>query len=285
MAQTIGNPLSWIAQHLKHSGEHVSQSAARLGSSDTASIPEVRALTYVDLREALKAGMADFAACRSDALFLVVFYPLVGLVLVMMSMSANMLPLVVPLILGFALIGPFAAVGLYEMSSRREAGLPARWGDAMSVIRSPSFGAILMLGFYLAALFIAWLVAASMIYNATLGPDQPDTFMTLITAALTTGAGWTMIILGIAVGACFAVTALAISLVAFPLLLDRHTGLPVAVITSIRVLRASPAVVLSWGALVGISLAFGALPFLLGLILVVPVFGHATWHLYRRAVA
>jgi uncharacterized membrane protein len=171
------------------------------------------------------------------------------------------------------------------MSARREAGEPASWSDALGVIRSPSFGAILMLGFYLAALFIAWLVAASMIYNVTLGPGQPESLAGLITAALTTGKGWTMIVLGFAVGACFALAALAMSLVAFPLLLDRHVGLPVAVVTSIRVLKASPAVVLSWGALAGVSLMIGALPFLLGLILVVPVLGHATWHLYRRAVA
>lgn len=285
MAQTIGNPLSWIAQHLRQTTHHVSQSAAQIGSEDVEATPQVRALIYADLRDALKAGMEDFAACRSDALFLVVFYPLIGLALVAMSMSANMLQLVVPAILGFALIGPFAAVGLYEMSSRREAGFDASWSDALGVIRSPSFGAILMLGFYLAALFIGWLLAASMIYNITLGPGQPESMAALVTAALTTAEGWTMIVLGFAAGACFALAALAVSLVAFPLLLDRQAGLPVAVITSFRVLKASPAVVISWGALVGVSLLIGALPFLLGLILVVPVLGHATWHLYRRAVA
>ena len=93
-----------------------------------------------------------------------------------------------------------------------------------------------------------------------------------------------MIVVGTGLGAVFAVLALSISLVSFPLLLDRQVGLPVAVVTSIRVVRASPVVALSWGAIVAACLGLGALPLLMGLIVVIPVLGHATWHLYRRAV-
>jgi uncharacterized membrane protein len=170
------------------------------------------------------------------------------------------------------------------MSRRREAGDNPDWLDAFGVIRSPSLGAIVVLGGYLAALFIAWIVAANMIYALTLGPEPPTSIMQFVQDVFTTGAGWVMILLGTVTGGLFAFAALATSLVSFPLLLDRRVGLPVAVVTSYRVLRSSPVVTLSWGAIVGALLALGSIPMLMGLIVVVPVLGHATWHLYRRAV-
>ncbi|MFW8595460.1 DUF2189 domain-containing protein [Cribrihabitans neustonicus] len=284
MAKTIGNPLSWLLQSAGITREHLGQTVDQLGSSKVREMPVARKLDMEDILHALAAGLEDFAACRSDAIFLVLFYPLIGIALVVMTLSMNLLPLIVPMIMGFAILGPVAAVGLYEMSSRREAGFEPRWLDALAVLRSPAFGAILVLGFYLAALFIAWLVAADMIYSRTLGPEPPASIMGFVTDVITTREGWIMAITGGAVGAVFAFAALAMSLVSFPLLLDRHVGLPVAVATSLKVIRKSPLVCLTWGVIVGTALVVGAIPFLAGLIIVVPVLGHATWHLYRRAV-
>ncbi|MFW8635384.1 DUF2189 domain-containing protein [Cribrihabitans pelagius] len=284
MAKTIGNPLSWLLQSAGITREHLGQTVDQMGSSKVSEMPVARKLDMEDILHALAAGLEDFAACRSDAIFLVLFYPLIGIALVVMSLSMNLLPLIVPMIMGFAILGPVAAVGLYEMSSRREAGFEPRWLDALAVLRSPAFGAILVLGFYLAGLFIAWLVAADMIYSRTLGPEPPASIMGFVSDVVTTREGWIMAITGGAVGAVFAFAALAMSLVSFPLLLDRHVGLPVAVATSLKVIRKSPLVCLTWGVLVGTALVVGAIPFLAGLIIVVPVLGHATWHLYRRAV-
>lgn len=284
MAKTIGNPLSWLLQGAETTGQHFGKTVGEMGSSDVTELPQARRLSMDDLIHSLAAGLEDFAACRSDAMFLVLFYPVIGIALIVMSLSMNLLPLIVPMIMGFAILGPIAAVGLYEMSSRREAGFKPRWMDAFGVIRSPAFGAILVLGFYLAALFIIWLVAADMIYIRTLGPEPPTSMLGFATAVVTTREGWIMAIAGGALGAVFAFAALAMSLVSFPLLLDRHVGLPVAVATSIKVLRKNPVICITWGVIVGSMLVIGAIPFLAGLIIVVPVLGHATWHLYRRAV-
>ena len=284
MPRTIGNPLSWLFQHTETTSHHIAASVEQMGSELTREMPRVRRLELSDLKYALKAGAEDFAACRSDAMFLVLLYPLIGLVMAVTGFSMNLLPLLVPMIMGFAIIGPLAAVGLYEMSSRREAGFEPKWMDAFDVIRSPSFGAILMLGLYLTVLFVGWLICANSVYTWTLGPKAPSSLAAFATDTFTTPAGWVMIIVGSGLGTLFALAALAISVVSFPLLLDRHVGLPVAVITSVRVLRTSPVVTLAWGALIGTSLVIASIPLLLGLVVVVPIFGHATWHLYRRAV-
>lgn len=285
MAKTIGNPISWAAQNLGATSDHIAESVTNIGSADTHHVPTAQTLTFEDLRASLRAGYEDFLATRADAIFIVLVYPIAGLLMFGFGMHANMVPLLAPLIAGFALIGPVAALGLYEISRKREQGKEVHWLDALGVFRSPSFGAILALGFYLVMLFLVWLMVAHGIYVETLGPQPPESLGQFAAQALTTGAGWTMIIVGSAVGFVFALIALAVSVVSFPLLLDRKVGLPVAVVTSVRVLRQNPAVMLAWGFIVAALLVVGALPLLLGLIVVMPILGHATWHLYRRAVA
>lgn len=285
MAKTIGNPISWAAQHLSATSDHIAESVTSIGSADTQHMPTVQTLTFQDLRACLRAGYEDFLATRADAIFIVLIYPIAGLLMFGFGMHANMVPLLAPLVAGFALIGPVAALGLYEISRKREKGEDVHWLDALGVFRSPSFGAILALGFYLIMLLLIWLMVAHGIYTWTLGPEPPASLGQFLTQTLTTGAGWTMIIVGSAVGFLFALVALAVSVVSFPLLLDRKVGLPVAVVTSVRVLRQNPAVMLAWGFIVAALLVIGTIPLLLGLIVVMPVLGHATWHLYRRAIA
>ncbi len=284
MTRTIGNPLSWTARHLSATGGHVAASTQRLGGDARIAVPEIRTLTIDDLRAALRAGLADFQDSRADAVFAALIYPIAGLALVGFGLQMNLLPLLFPLAAGFALLGPLAATGLYEISRRREAGEEVNWLHAFRVVGSPSFAAIMVLGLNLGAVFLTWMMAANAIYVDTLGPGAPVSITAFLRDVFTTPAGWTMIVVGLVVGFVFALVTLAMSVVSFPLLVDRNVGVPVAIVTSIRVTRQNPRVVLTWGAIVAVSLLAGAIPLLLGLTIVMPILGHATWHLYRRAV-
>ena len=283
MAETIGNPLSWSVDAMRGTGRHLGSIFGAIGSENAAP-PQIRRIGYADLREALRRGFDDFVACRSDVAFLCLLYPIVGITLGWLAFRGDLMQLLFPVVSGFALIGPVAAVGLYEMSRRREAGQPTGWLDAFRVAGSPSFGAIVALGLMLGLVFLVWILAANGIYAATLGPEGPATIGAFLRDVVTTGAGWAMILAGFGVGFLFAALVLAMSVVSFPMLLDRPVGLPVAVVTSIRVAAANPGPIAAWGLIVAVALALGSLPAFLGLVVVLPVLGHATWHLYRRAV-
>jgi uncharacterized membrane protein len=158
------------------------------------------------------------------------------------------------------------------------------WADAFGVVHSPAIAAIVLLGLVLMAIFLLWLATAEAIYLLTLGPEAPVSARAFIHDLFTTSAGWTMIGVGIGVGFLFAVIVLAIGAVSFPLLLDRAAGLDTAVATSVHAVLANPGPMALWGMIVAASLVLGSIPFFLGLVVVMPVVGHATWHLYRRLV-
>ncbi len=281
--QTIRNPGEWAAEKLAGASGHLSATARAMRGTDERPIA-VRDLTRDDLRAALREGADDFAACRTDVLFLVIAYPLAGLAAVGLAANAALLPLLFPAVAGLSLVGPAAAVGLYEMSRRRERGETPSWANAFGLIGSPSFGAMLVLALIIGAIFVVWMGAAQAIYAATLGPAAPTSLWSFLGDVLLTPAGWAMIAIGMGVGFVFACVVLAISVVSFPLLLDREVGLRRAVATSVEVVARNPRVMAEWGLIVAVSLALGSLPFFLGLMFVMPILGHATWRLYRRAV-
>ncbi len=254
------------------------------GAADTAAQPVVRTIGPADLRDALAKGFADFSAMPSHAIFLCVIYPLGGLVLARLAFGYDVLPMLFPLIAGFALIGPFAALGLYELSRRREQGLDVSWQRAVEVYRSPSFPAILVLGVLLMAIFLIWLAVAQAIYVMNFGYAPAASIPDFVTRVFTTPAGWALIVVGNGIGFLFAVVVLTISVVSFPLLLDRDVGVAPAVLTSIEAVRRNPGTMALWGLIVAALLALGSLPFFFGLTVVLPVLGHATWHLYRKVV-
>lgn len=283
MVKTIGNPLTWTARGLAGAAGHVTEAVEQIGG-DEAATPTILPMTLQDIRDALRLGYADFAAVRADVMFICLIYPAIGILLVGLGLNAELMHILFPVAAGFALIGPFAAVGLYEVSRRRENGEEVSWLAAIGVVRSPKFAAILVLGLYLAALFVAWIVVAHTIWLATLGPEPQATLSEFLLAVLTTDAGWAMTGAGLVAGFCFALTALATSAISFPLLLDHNIGVPAAVVASWQVFRENPLVMSTWGLVVAALLVLGSIPLFLGLIVVLPVLGHATWHLYRRAI-
>jgi uncharacterized membrane protein len=255
-----------------------------VGASLDPARPVVRHITPSDLLHALARGLDDFAAMPSHAVFLCVIYPLLGLLLVSLTLGYSMLPLAFPLAAGFALIGPLAAIGLYELSRRREAGLDTASSHALDVLRSPSLGAIIALGLLLMALFLLWVAVAQGIYVSIFGYAVPESVGRFVNQVFGTPPGWTLIIVGTGVGCLFAIVALTISVVSFPLLLDREVGAAVALLTSVRSVAANPLTMALWGLIVAALLLIGSLPLFLGLAVVMPVLGHATWHLYRRVI-
>lgn len=284
---TIKNPIEWSGAQLVHAARalgSVGHSLHHIQDTIHSPAPAIRKITFADLRDVLAKGFDDFGAYRSDVIFLCVIYAVVGLVLARLAFGMDLLPLVFPLASGFALIGPFAAVGLYEMSRRREQGMPASWKNALDVVDVPAWGSILVLGLILVGIFLLWQTAAWAIYERTLGPALPTSLAAFVHAVFETRAGWTMIAVGVGTGFVFALAAMAISLASFPLLLDRDVGLDTAIATSIRAVRANPLPIAAWGLLVAAGLVAGSIPFFIGLVVVVPVLGHATWHLYRKLV-
>jgi uncharacterized membrane protein len=255
-----------------------------VGASASPESLVIRRITASDLFDALARGIDDFVAMPSHAVFLCVIYPLLGIALIGMTLGNSMLPLAFPIAAGFALVGPFAAIGLYELSRRREAGLDSSTSHVFDVLHSPSLGAIVALGLLLMAIFLIWLAVADAIYIAYFGYHGPASVGQFVSDVFHTRAGWMLIVVGSGVGFLFAVLVLTISAISFPLLLDRDVGAAVAVLTSIRVVAKNPLTMALWGLIVAASLVIGSIPFFLGLTVVMPVLGHATWHLYRRAV-
>ena len=245
--------------------------------------PTIRRIGISDLGIALRRGWADFLATPTQLVFLCVLYPVIGLVAATLAAGGDVMHLFYPLAAGFALVGPIAALGLYEISRRRERGLPASWANAFDVLRSPALGAIVALGLLLGALFLGWLFAADAIFAATLG-HLPPSFAGVMEAVLQTPEGQRLLWLGNGVGFLFALAVLALTVVSFPMLLDREGSASHAVATSLRAVAANPVPMLAWGLLVAVLLLLGSLPLFIGLAVVLPVLGHATWHLYRLVV-
>lgn len=245
----------------------------------------IRRIGTSDLIEALRLGAADFWAAPTHLFFICLLYPILGVFFAGLAFGNNMLPLLFPLMSGFALVGPLAAVGLYEISRERERGQEVSVGSVSNVFRSHSIGSIAALGVLLMVIFIAWLMTAQALYQSLFGWHAPDSLGTFLHEVFTTRNGWTLIVAGNALGFLFSAVVFSLSVISFPLLLDRDVGAIPAILTSFRAVAANPGPMVVWALIVALALVIGFLPLFIGLAVVLPILGHATWHLYRKVVA
>ena len=293
MAQTIRNPVEWVVDELREVADGFGQAGRSIQHTSTHLFSRpltVNRISVADLKDVLAKGFDDFMAYRTDIIFLIVVYPIISVLVVAASFRYELVPLVFPIVSGSAILGPLAGVFLYELSRRRELNRERNhddshsWTNALSAVGSRNFGAIMLLGALLVVMYLIWLVCAWGIYEATSGPTRADTVGRFIHDLFLTEAGWWLIGIGCFVGFLFAVVALVTTVVAFPILLDRDVGLGTAVQTSIRAAFANPGPIAVWGLIVAGGLIAGAIPLFIGLVVIMPVLCHATWHLYRKLV-
>jgi len=255
------------------------------GATERFERPAVNKISIADVFDALRLGFEDFSEKPSHYVFLCLMYPIAGIFLTMLTSGANLAPMAFPLMSGFVLIGPLAAIGLYEISRRREAGFDTSWKHALDVRRSPALPSIVAVGLLLFGIFTVWLVTAQTIYTNLLGEVFPRSTSLFLQQVFGTPEGMQLILWGNLVGLGFAFVVLAITVVTFPMLLDRDCGAVAAMVASIRATFANPVPVLLWGLIVAALLVIGTIPLFAGLALVIPILGHATWHLYRKLIA
>ncbi len=245
--------------------------------------PEVLRVEASDIRASLAAGLRDFLRAPQYGLFFACFYVVGGWLVTWAVMAKGQLWWTLPAAAGFPILGPFVACGLYEVSRRLEAGQPLRRGEVFSVIfrqkdrQIPSMAAVIVV------FFLFWNFLSHMIFALFLGRAT----LTNVSSSLgifLTPEGLAMLAVGTGVGAVFATLLFSLTVVSLPMLLEREVDFVTAMLTSLEVVRTSPVVMLAWGALIGALLFVGMLPGFLGLFAVLPLLGHASWHLYRRAI-
>jgi uncharacterized membrane protein len=246
--------------------------------------PDVRAITVDDISAALSDGLRDFRAAPAFGLLIGAVYAVAGNVLFWVAASFDFLFLAYPLAAGFALVAPFAAVGIYETSRRLATGGDVSIGALAGSVPPHARRELGYMALVTAFGLIGWIYAAGFVYALFFGL-RPVDYTDIVSAVVSTPRGVAFLITGNIIGAVMATVIFSVSVVAYPMLLDRDIDFVTAMITSIRSVFAAPLVMLGWGIFVGTMLAIAILPMFLGLIVVLPWLGHATWHLYRRTVA
>lgn len=249
----------------------------------TETLIAIRTPTFGDLTASLAKGFADFISEPVFGLVIGGVYTFGGLLILYVANYLGYAFLGFPIMAGFALIGPFAAIALYEVSRIRERGERVTWagvarGLTPDVMRECSYLGVLMI-----FLMAIWLKSGAVIYALFFGLKLLS-LSALSEALFTTGAGIGFLIVGHLIGAGFALVVFSLSVVSFPLMVDRKTDFVTALITSIRTVRSNPKLMILWGAMIGLALLAGFVSLFIGLMLVLPVLGHASWHLYRRVV-
>ncbi len=281
------NPFFWPFQQIANAMVSFGQSSDRAYWDEAAvarTKPIIQRIGFSDLTAALAEGLADFGKTRADAVLLVLILPVVGVCAALLASGDGYADLIFPLFSGFVLISPITAFSFYEMSRRLEIDQKAGWRDALGLFSSPAIGSVVLLSLVLVSLFILWISAAHFLFVAFSGRQHALGLGVMLLHIVTHLRGYGLIASGFGVGFLFAVVVLAISVVSFPMVLDRPEGVVSAIATSLKAFVLNVGPLLAWGLLVSLGLLVGCLFALVGLVIVLPVLGHATWHLYRRLV-
>ncbi len=246
--------------------------------------PQINKINISDLGLALKNGYDDFKVMPTYAFFMILIIPVLGYILVSIALNEQIVELIFPMLLGFSFIGPITTVGLYELSRRREQNQPVPWHSMFAVFKSPSIASIIVLGLVLFVIFVAWLWSAQGLYELFISDLAPKRFDEFMNQILYTNAGHQLIIVGNILGGFLAALVFTITVVSFPLLVDRYATAAEAVVISAKAVYNNLFVMIIWALIIAIMLCIGMLTAFLGLIIILPILGHATWHLYRKII-
>lgn len=244
--------------------------------------PEVRDISVADLIDIMAAGLRDFRAAPKYGLVVGGVFALGGWLLLIMLWKLGLIYLSYPVAMGFALIAPFAAVGFYAVSERLESGKPLSWGALWGAIRGSTQRDLRWMALITGFAFFIWVDMAAMLFMVFIGFNALDGnfFNTLFG----TTEGWMFLIVGNFAGAVLAMIVFSISVVSFPMLFDRDVDFVTAMVTSVRLVIANPKSMVIWCIIIAVLTGLALMSVFVGLVVVLPVIGHATWHLYRRAV-
>ncbi|MDC0656506.1 DUF2189 domain-containing protein [Leisingera sp. SS27] len=248
------------------------------------SVPEVNRLTAGDISAALKAGFVDFLARPVMSGFFGLFYAVFGILFVWCLVWLGKIWMIIPDAVGFPLVAPFAAAGLYEMSRRMQAGESFGWSEILGVMVSQRNREMGWMAFVTLFIFWVWMYQVRLWLAITLQNSSFSDFDGFLQAVFFTPQGWAFLAVGTCAGAFLSAVLFTVTVVAMPMLLDRDTNFVTAMLTSIRAVAENPVVMLGWAAIITGAMLLSMAPAFLGLIVTLPVLGHTTWHLYRRAV-
>ena len=248
-------------------------------------MPEIRPVSLADVRAALRAGVADFARAPLFGLFFGSFYAIGGLLILGALTVFDNAWMIIPIAIGFPLVGPFIAVGLYEVSRPLAAGDLLDWNKVLlSVVRQRE-RQLGWMAFVVLFIFWIWIYQVRLLLALFFGFKTFSSVGDFITLITSTGEGLAFLFTGTLVGAFLAFVLFSSTVIAMPLLLDRDIDFVSAMITSFKTVFKSPLAMLGWGIIVTVLAILALLPVFLGLIIILPILGHATWHLYTRAIA